>query len=740
MDDTFVNEAPPEPEGALPGLTVVIDGDASEPKLTKDGWLTTELPGGALLIDISGGKSRKKGGSNKHDANLAEFLDTYDLSKIASDLLDGINADLESRKEWIRTRGDGIKHLALKLENPRSPSADADSAVEGQSTVRSPILLDAVMRFQANARGELLPSAGPVKVRNDETSRMKMQEVATDSLQVANSDLDAEDLEKDLNHYLTVIDKPYYPDTNRMFFMQGYGGSGFKKVYRDPILRRPISRAVDAEDLIVSDNEVSLHDCGRVTHRIMMRQSVFRRMELSGHYKQYDGGFAPMAPDPDDAQRAKDDVAGFALDISQRPADYKHTIYECYCELDLPGFEHKDRKGPTGLPLPYRVSIDKDSQHVLEIRRNWREKDENYSARMPFVKYTFVDGLSFYGIGLLNIMGNTTAAVTASWRLALDSAAFASWPGFLYSDAVGRQDTMSFRVPLGGGVKINTNGAPIGDSVMPVPYKDATPGLVQVTQHLEEEARRVGMTPELMVGEGRQDVPVGTTIAMIDQAVKVLDAVHKGMHAAQAEEFELLRELFIEDPKALICGTMTPSRQWEEDELVRLLTNCHLTPQSDPNTPSHTIRVMKAVALVQLVQMDPRQWNIPQVLRRVAAMVGLGSVNELLVPGGPGPQQGEDNSKDLLNYQAKIADIAARSKDAQQKLALEAVKGQMQASIERMKQADRQLDRANQLQVQQMQNEGERIKAISQSLVHPLASGIAQQFGASLPGAGGRVL
>jgi len=491
---------------------------------------------------------------------------------------------------------------------------------------------------------------------------------------------------------------------------------------------------------------VSLHDCGRVTHRIKMRQSTFRRMELAGTYKEYDEGGHyddPAPPDPDEVQRAKDDIAGFAVQTSQRPADYLHTIYECYCELDIPGFEHKDGSGPTGLPLPYRVTLDKDSTKILEIRRNWRENDKRYIARMPIVKFPFVEGMSFYGIGLLDIMGNATAAVSAAWRLALDSAGFSSWPGFLYSDSVGRQDTMSFRVPLGGGVRINSSGQDIRNAVMPLPYKDVTTGLVQVTQHIEEEARRVGGTPEIMVGEGRADVPVGTTLAMLDQAMKVIDSVHKGMHIAQAEELSLLRDLFVEDPEALLCNNPSPSRPWELDELRKALTDCNLSPQADPNTPSHTIRVMKAVALVQMVQMKPDDYDTKKVARRVAAMVGLGSVDELFAP-PPQPGQPQADPAKMadtqakiqiatVNLQAKLADIAQRSKDNEQKNQLEAVDTQLKWLIEQMKAADNAAERQSRERVEAQKDATERLQLAQAALIHPLAIPAAQSY-VPLPG------
>jgi hypothetical protein len=719
-------------------LVIVLQEGAEDPPES----IGIEQADGSLLIRLDGKKiirSNSARSAKKHDANLADFIDERELARICDELLNGIDADIETRRDWLDRRASGIKHLALKIENPRAPTVEADTAVEGQSTIRTPILLDAVMRFQANARGELLPAGGPVKMANTATIKtprrafLEQQTKQPREQTGADDDILAEDLETLFNRYLTVVDKEYYPDSNRMFFMQGYGGSGFKKVYRCPVRRRPVSRSIDADDVIVSDNEVSLFDCGRVTHRIPMRQSVMRRMQLAGNYLDVDLQ-PPAPPDSDTADQAERDVAGLSA-WSMRQQDYKHTVYECYCELDIAGFQHTEEGKITGLPLPYRVSIDKDSQTVLEVRRNWNEGDDRYLKRMPIVKYPFIDGLGFYGIGLLQIMGNATAAVTTAWRLALDSAGFSSWPGFLYSDTVARQDTMTFRVGLGAGVKINTGGQPIGNHVMNLPYKDVTAGLVQVTKHIEEEARRVGGTPELMVGEGRQDVPVGTTLAMLDQAVKVLDSVHKGMHIAQAEEFSLLRDLFIEEPQALLCAQETPSDQWQAEDVLRALLRCTLAPRADPNTPSHTIRVMKAVALVQLVQMNPQMWDLHAVVRRIATMVGMGDIDELFAPPQDPSQQPQDPKamQAMGQIQSKMAELAQKSQDAQQKAQMNMLSEKMKLLMQQMEMQDSREQRESAERVQMMKDATERMKLAQTGMVHPESAPVGQYLGQLWP-------
>ena len=726
-------------------LTVVVQEDADKPVEN----IGIERADGSLVIRLDGKRLPKEpsGSAKQHDANLAEFIDSAELARICDELLNGIDSDIQTRQEWLDRRAAGIKHLALKIENPRAPTVEADTAVEGQATIRTPIMLDAVMRFQANARGELLPADGPVKMRNDTTIPTPHRAFLEQQMQVPREargddrDIQAEALEMLFNRYLTIVDKEYYPDTTRMFFLQGYGGSGFKKIYRCPIRRRPVSRSIDAADIIVSDNEVSLHECGRVTHRIQMRQSVLRRMQLAGTYLDVDIT-TPVGPVPDTMEQAEHDVAGLSA-WSQRPQDYKHVIYECYCELDIAGFEHTDGGQITGLPLPYRVTIDKDSQTILEVRRNWDEGDDRYLKHMPIVKYPFVDGLGFYGIGLLHIMGNATAAITTAWRLALDCAGFASWPGFLYSDIVGRQDTMTFRVGLGAGARINTGGQPIGQHIMNLPYKDVTAGLVQITQHIEEEARRVGGTPEMMVGEGRQDVPVGTTIAMLDQAAKVLDSVHKGMHISQSEEFALLRDLFIDDPNALLCAEPNSQAlwQWTKEDLVQALRDCNLTPQADPNTPSHTIRVMKAVALVQLVQLNPQMWDLHAVVRRVATMVGLGNVDELFAP--PQSQQPQMDPKVLQQMQqaqSKAAELAQKEQDGQRKAQLDYLSQQLKAMTEMAQVQDRAADRMSRERIEGAKIDQKRLELAQSTLVHPLSAPVAQTWPGMPPMPGGRVI
>ena len=713
MDDPYhLRELPPAPAPALPELDVTIMTDNPETTSIdpKTGALMIEQEDGGVLIDLSGGRKRDATGAKVHGANLAEHIDDIELSRIAEDVLEGIEADKQSRNAWVQTRAEGLKLLALDIEPARTDAANSSAPLEGMSTARSPLLLEAVLRFQANARAELLPAAGPAKVRNDTTTKSEAQKAAEAASGLPpipdTSEQEANRLEIELNHYFTVIAREYYPDTNRMLFKTGFGGSGFKKAYSCPLRRRPVSESIDADDLIVGDNEIDLHNAPRVTHRIMMRQSVMKRMQLAGQYLDIDLGTPNPAP-PDAVGQAENQIQGVdPQNSSQRPNDYKFTVYECYCELDIPGFEHEEDGEPTGLPLPYRVTIDLDSRKVLEIRRRWKESDERCIGVMPIVKYPFVDGLGFYGIGLLHIMGNSTRSVTAAWRMALDSGMFASFPGFLYSKSIGRQDTNVFRVPPGGGLGIDTGGQPMNAAVMPLPYKDATAGLLSIMQHVEESMQRVGMTAELQVGEGRQDAPVGTTLAMIEQATKIQAAVHKGLHAAQGEEFLLIRDLLAEDPDCLICSK-NPKREqeWEREALVKALNNCNLVPAADPNTPSHMQRIMKALALKQLAAMSPQLYDPKAVDQRVLEMLGVADPDSLFMPPQP-PQAQPPNPL----VEVKMAEIAQKDRSDAAKVAI----------------ADK--NNAAKIGVETIKANTERLELAASAMVHPEAIAAAEQF------------
>ena len=632
----------------------------------KGNLLTIEHDDGSITLKLDGGPLEKAGaeGTNGWFDNLVDEIPAMELSRISEDLMRGIQDDLDSRKEWIEDRAQGIKLLGLRIELPGISGAADGAPVEGMSKVRHPLLLEAVLRFQANARSELLPTDGPVKVREDNNNA------------TLDSDTLANDLEKDLNHYLTSTAREYYPDTDRMLLMLGFGGTAFKKVYFCPLRGRPVSESVDADDLIVNNSATDLSNAKRVTHRIMMRPSVVKRMQIIGAYKDVDLS-TPKQIDLDATQREKKAQQGISAGQSN-PDDRDREIYECYCELDVNGFEHKHKGKETGLEIPYRVTIDVSSHEILSIVRNYDEDTEELpEARQNFVKYTFVPGMGFYDIGLLHILGNTTNAITAAQRELLDAGMYANFPGFLYADTGARQNTNIFRVPPGGGALVKTGGMPISQAVMPLPYKEPSQTLMALIENMAQTGMRIGGTAEAAVGEGRSDAPVGTTIALIDQATKVLNAVHKRMHASQAEEFALLVQCFKENPESFWQKNRKPARAWDQETFLRGVNQVDLVPQADPNTASQTQRLMKIMALKQIQASNPTLYDPIAIDTAALKAVGWSNPEQFMIPaeaqGSPPPEM----QKEMAEMQIKKQDADTKQGAAQARIALDQVRLQL---------------------------------------------------------------
>jgi hypothetical protein len=663
------------------GYTVDLAGDGDLDLSKTKNVLTIEHPDGSITINLGNANADdQKKKDSKFADNLAMVLSDQELSSIAGDLIEGIRQDDASRDQWLQDRARGIDLLGIKLEEPRT---NPGSGTDGMSTVRHPMLLEAVIRFQANAMAELLPADGPVKVRVDNITQQPTQMGISAPMQMGHNggptledddtadQNDAEALEKDMNHYLTKVAKEYYPDFDRMLFMLGFGGTMFRKVYNCPIRRRPVSEMVDAKDIIVNNASTDLANAGRITHVVKMRTSTMKRMQILGVYR--DVPLDSLAqPNKTAVDEKVDDVQGVQPQMSTRPEDQEFTLYECYCELDIPGFEHKHKGKATGLRVPYKVTLDSDTQQILEIRRNWLEGDEMALPKAFFVQYSFVPGIGLYSIGLLHILGNPTIAATGAWRELLDAGMFASFPGFLYAKSAARQDTNEMRVPPGGGRSIDTMGMPIGDAVMPLPYKEPSAALMQLTDNIVQTGQRLGGTAEINVGEGRQDAPVGTTIALIEQATKPMDAVHKRMHRAQGEEYQMLAERFKEDPEAFWRFNKKPTAPWDRARFLRALENEDLVPAADPNTSSHMMRIMKCVAVKQLQQGNPAQYDGQEVDKRILKVIGWENPESMFVP--PQAAQAQQDPKAA----AQMAAVQQKAASDQAKNALDAERLQLE--------------------------------------------------------------
>ncbi len=781
----LVDDPAPNPF-SLPS-TVDLDQSQGSPTTIENGVAKTENPDGSLSIDFSPKAAKETKGD--WYANLADEIDQGELSRIAQDLLEGIRLDDLSRKDWLDTRARGISLLGLKLNDPKG-----EASSEGVSSVQHPLLLEATLRFQANARGELLPAAGPIKIRNDApvapkppnislpppmppqmghnggppmgssgvqesgmgsgpmspplgggpppnlppqsnsmppplpqggspaggapeaippatgappappTGLMAPPSPVTPGGMTTETEELAQALETDMNHWLTTVASEYYPDTDRMLFWVGCGGQGIKKVYNCPLKRRPVSESIDAEDLIVSNAETNLENCGRITHRIKMRPSVLKRMQIVGAYRDIPLNTTQLnLTDP--VKEKKQEIQGINPQ-AQRPEDADQEIYECYCELDIVGFEHKEKGKVTGLQLPYVVTIHKESQQILSLRRNWRKEDKMCVAKEYFVDFAFVRALGFYGIGLIHILGNTTSALTAAWRIQLDAGMFSSFPGFIYQKQFGRQLTNQFRIPPGGGVPIETGGMDINKAVMALPYKEPGSAFMQLTQNIEQLGQRVGGTAEMSIGEGKQDAPVGTTLALIEQATKTMDAVHKRLTSAQGKEFQLLKERFKEDPEAFWRHSKKTVVKWQKDQFLAALEDNNLVPVSDPNNPTSMHRIAKAVVIKTLQQAAPDLYDPIAVDTRIMRITGIDPEGLFRqTPQAPPP------NPSLIAAQAK-------QQANQQQMQSQLIQMQLKAQIAQMQSQDKAADRVSREKVEQMKILLERLKIQEEAIIH----------------------
>lgn len=617
---------------AEPEIQVVIedDGDAVTHDPISD-TITTKTPDVGVVVQLNAGLSADAPAVGNFDENLADKIGPMELGVIANDLLDAIDTDNNSRQTWLNNTAAGMRLLGLEVESSNSDAGSSSAPIEGMSTVKSPLLMEAILRGWANSVGELLPAAGPVKIEDEKPVVASQPGVQAPPDQRDNL---AEALQSDMNRYLTTVATEFYPETSTMLLWEvHFKGIGIKKIYRCPMRRRPVSESVPIQDFIVSNAAKDLRSCARITHQSQVRPSVMKRMMKLGAYRD-----VTLTQPSTDNNVVNQGIAAIQGTMPQdRPEDQPYNIYETQCELDLDQFAPNDFKG-SGIPLPYLVTIDKDSREILSIRRDWDEEDPQAERKRLYVKYPYVPGPGFYGTGLLGILGNSSAAMTAAWREALDAGQFASFPGYLYAKMAGRQLTNEFRVGPGQGIAIEVPaGSKLDDMVSALPYKDVTPGLMAMIDKISTAAKALGNTAELPIGEGAADIPVGTMIALIEQATKVMAATHKGMHGALAEEIQIMVDLFRKNPEDFWRYNRKSATQWDEASFLNALSDCYLVPVSDPNVPSHMHRVAKNMALAQLAgtpNFGPLM-NQREVLERIIRDALHENTDGLVLPPAP---------------------------------------------------------------------------------------------------------
>ena len=542
-------------------------------------------------------------------ANLAEVVEENILGKLASDILSSINQDKESRSDWEKTYTDGLKYLGMKFDEGRS------QPFEGSSGVIHPILAEAVTQFQAQAYKEMLPAKGPVK-----TQIIGARTVETET--------QADRVQEFMNFYIMNVMKDYDPEMDMLLFYLPLAGSAFKKVYYDNVLSRAVSKFIAPEDLIVPYEASDLSSAERVTHAISMSVNEIKKQQLSGFYIDADISENSYDGDESDVEAEIDKLQGIKASYAE---DRDHIVYEVHTILDLQGFEDAGEDGePTGLKLPYIVTIDEPSERVLSIRRNYNEGDPYANKINFFVQYKFLPGLGFYGLGLSHMIGGISKASTSILRQLIDAGTLANLPAGFKARGMRIRDEDE---PLQPGEfrDIDTSGGSLRDNLIPLPIKEPSNVLMQLLGILVDSGKRFAAIADTNIGDASGNMPVGTTVALLERGTKVMSAIHKRLHYAQRLEFQLLAKVFAEYiPPNYGYETGTgPSaiKQTDFDDRIDVV------PVSDPNIFSQSQRITLAQELLQMVQSNPEihgALGMHEAYKRMYAALGIDNVEALL--------------------------------------------------------------------------------------------------------------
>ena len=547
-----------------------------------------------------------------HNANLAEMVDESDLRSIAADLMSEFESDKNSRSDWEKTYTEGLDLLGFKYDDRARPFS-------GASGVTHPLLAEAVTQFQAQAYKELLPAGGPVRtvVVGQETPDIRQQ---------------AERVKEFMNYQVTEVMEEYDPDLDQLLFYLPLAGSAFKKVYYDGALGRAVSKFVPAEDLIIPYYATDLDSCERITHSVKMMGNDLRKLQVSGFYRDID----IMKP-----KEEKSEVGQKYDELEGRVDDYQNnmtvTLLEFHVNLDIIGFEDLDvqTKEPTGIRLPYIVTVEEQSGEILSIYRNWKQGDQSHVKKQYFVHYKFLPGLGFYGFGLIHMLGGLSRTATSALRQLIDAGTLSNLPAGFKARGLRIRDDDN---PLQPGEfrDVDAPGGAIRDSLMPLPYKEPSATLFQLLGFVVQAGQRFAAISDMKIAEGgAQQAPVGTTLALLERGTKVMSAIHKRCHYAQRLEFKLLAKVLTEYlppeyPYAIAGGNRVIKMQ-DFDDRVDIL------PVSDPNIFSMAQRVTLAQTQLQLAQSNPDMHNMHEAYRRMYEALGVPDVQLILPPPPPKP-------------------------------------------------------------------------------------------------------
>ena len=539
--------------------------------------------------------------ATEHQVNLAEVLDSSSLQTLSSELVDAFEQDKESRKDWLDVFTKGLELLGIQTEEREEP-------FPGATGVHHPLLSEAVTQFQAQAYKELLPSGGPVKTRvmgNESPEAMSQ----------------SQRVKEFMNYQITEVMQEYDPEMDSLLFYLPLAGSAFKKVYYDNLLGRATSRLVKAEDLVVAYETTDLETSPRFTHVISMTGNDLKKLQMNGTYRDVQIGEAGVDLEYNEAKEKIDELQG----IEPPLADYnEYSVLELHVNLELPDIDNY------GFAVPYIVTILEDSDEILSIRRNWEQGDELFRKKEYFVHYKFLPGLGFYGFGLIHMIGGLTKSATSILRQLIDAGTLSNLPAGFKARGMRVQGEDE---PLRPGEfrDVDVPGGTIRDALMPLPYKEPSSVLAQLLGVIIESGRRFASIADMQVGDiGSQQLPVGTTVAMLERGTKVMSAIHKRLHFAQKKEFRLLASIFSKSLPPVypydVPGATREIKAADFDDRVDII------PVSDPNIFSMAQRVMLAQQELQMAQAAPQIHDLREAYKRMYEALEVKDIDGILPP------------------------------------------------------------------------------------------------------------
>ena len=555
-------------------------------------------PDGGVLIDFDPDMGDMMGLG--HDDNLAEAMDDRDLDSLASELVGSFRSDKESRAGWDRSYVKGLDLLGLKHEDRTTPW-------DGACGVFHPLLTESVIRFQSQAIQEIFPASGPVK---------------TKVVGVIDNDKEkqAERVQDYLNYLLTEKMTEYRSETEKMLFSLPLAGSAFRKVYYDPNLGRPCSMFVPAEDFVVSYGASDLTTCERSTHVMKKSSNDIRKLQVSGFFRDVD--LPSPSPDEDPVERKYNELTG---DSNSYDYDDRHTLLEMHVNLDLVGFEDTEKGEETGIALPYVVTIDHSSRTILSIRRNWYEEDAKRLKREHFVHYQYMPGLGFYGFGLIHMIGGLAKSATSLLRQLVDAGTLSNLPGGLKSRGLRIKGDDTPIMP-GEFRDVDVPGGTIRDNISFLPYKEPSTVLYQLMGDIVEEGRRFASAGDVKAADMNAEAPVGTTLALLERAMKVMSAVQARLHASMRAELRILTHVVRDFGPSQYPYALKGEQIVSEDFDDRV----DIIPVSDPNAGTMAQRIMQYQAALQLAAQAPEMYDMPLLHRQMLEVLGIRDADKIV--------------------------------------------------------------------------------------------------------------